>query len=582
MKKIFSTALCFLALSLASCDDMFEPGIENNQGMAEMYNNSDYAENILGNAYCRLYGYPWNDVATDDAVSNVTDNSFRRIASGRWTSDNNPLDTWTNCRSAIQYINIFLDNCDKVKWADDEVAAKMYNDRLKGEAYALRAYYMYHLLRAHGGLSADGQLLGVPIVTETLDANSAFNVPRNTFAECIQALKDDATKALDVLPLDYSDTENAALASKYEGANNSHVVRVFGQKFSGRISGRIVEAILAQAQLLAASPAFAASGETYEQAANAAAVVLDRIGGPEGMDPTGWHWFNNGSDIENLTDGLSPAEMIWRSEKDNSNSLERDNFPPTLYGSGKINPTQNLVDAFGMSNGFPITDPRSNYDPNNPYAERDPRLDVYILYDGGVAGSANTVIGTSVDSGTNDGLNVISTSTRTGYYLKKLLRQDTNCNPSNSTNRQHYTARIRYTEIFLDYAEAANEAWGPTGKGSHAYSAYDVIRAIRERALIGDENGDQYLEICKNDKDAMRELIRNERRIELCFEGHRFWDLRRWKAPLNETAKGVSITGNKYEVIDVDTRNYGDHQYYGPIPNSEILKFSELQQNAGW
>jgi hypothetical protein len=85
----------------------------------------------------------------------------------------------------------------------------------------------------------------------------------------------------------------------------------------------------------------------------------------------------------------------------------------------------------------------------------------------------------------------------------------------------------------------------------------------------------------------MRELIRNERRLELCFENNRFWDLRRWKASINETAKGVDIKTNSngvtsYSVVNVETRDYEDYMYYGPIPYSEILKWSNLQQNDGW
>lgn len=109
-----------------------------------------------------------------------------------------------------------------------------------------------------------------------------------------------------------------------------------------------------------------------------------------------------------------------------------------------------------------------------------------------------------------------------------------------------------------------------------------MIKAIRQRAGIGLENGDAYLESVKGDKDKMRELIRNERRIELSFEGHRFWDLRRWKADLNETTKGMSISDNSFNVIDVESRHYKDYMFYGPIPYSEVLKFSELSQNKGW
>lgn len=80
----------------------------------------------------------------------------------------------------------------------------------------------------------------------------------------------------------------------------------------------------------------------------------------------------------------------------------------------------------------------------------------------------------------------------------------------------------------------------------------------------------------------MRELIRNERRLELSFESFRFWDLRRWKANLNETATGLDIIGNSYTPINVENRSFQDYMYYGPIPYSEILKYNKLKQNKGW
>ena len=141
---------------------------------------------------------------------------------------------------------------------------------------------------------------------------------------------------------------------------------------------------------------------------------------------------------------------------------------------------------------------------------------------------------------------------------------------------------IRYTEIFLGFAEAANEAWGPKG-GSHGFTAYDVIKAIRERAGICVGTTDAYLDECAANKDKMRELIRNERRLELCFEGHRFWDLRRWNASLTEAAKGMSITGTDYSVLpNVEVRDYKDYMNYGPLPYGEVIKYSNLLQNDGW
>lgn len=581
MKKIIP--ILGLACLMASCDDLFEPAIENNLGLNAIYTNPDYAGNLLGNAYTRLPngGYSFSDVATDDAVSNDATNNYRKIAAGTWASDNNPFDRWQNCRAAIQYINLFMKCAPDVQWNKDETLNKMFLDRHMGEAYALRAMFTYYLLQAHGGYTADGELLGIPILTEPEDQSSDFNVPRNTFAECVKAIESDVAKAVELLPAEYGDAaELAKLEAKY---GTVMVRRVFGEIFLGRVSGRIAQAFLAQTYILAASPAYSqGSGVTYEMAANQAAKVLAYAGGVQGVDPNGFTWYCNADEIQNLKDGVCPAEVLWRGEKSESTDLENDHYPPTLYGKGRINPSQNLVDAFPMANGYPITDPKGLYNPQDPYAGRDPRLATYITYNGMTCALENTTVNTAADGADNNALNKISTSTRTGYYLRKLLRQDVSLNPNGVNKRYHYTPRIRFTEIFLDYAEAANEAWGPTGTGSVGYSAKDVIKALRERAGICKGVEDPYLNQCAQSPEAMRELIRNERRLELCFEGHRFWDLRRWKADVNVTVQGMSITGGVYTVIDVESRNFKDYMYYGPIPYSEVLKFSNLKQNQGW
>jgi len=595
MKNILR--LLIIVPLFVACEDVFTPEKENIRDLDAMYNEPTYAQGILANAYVLLpYSTsPTSDVATDDAVTNDISNDYLRMATGSWAANFNPTSQWQTRKNVIQYLNIFLENADKVIWSKDEIVRTMYNDRLKGEAYGLRALQMYYLLLAHGGWTEDGRLLGVPIDTIPETSSSDFNKPRDTFGKCIQQLYRDAQRAIELLPLDYGDITDAQIPAKYRALGvtvASHYNRVNGNHMRGRLTARIVEAIRAQAALLAASPAYnQGSGVTWEEAANYAAVVLDRINGTTGLAANGGTWYANVNEIENLGSGVVPPEIIWRGDIGQSNSLETDNFPPSLYGRGRINPTQNLVDAFPMANGYPIDNGASVYDPANPYSNRDPRLAKYIVVNESKQGPQNSTIITGLYGTNNDVLNKESGySTRTGYYLRKLLRPDCNPDPQYNTQQKHYTARIRYTEIFLIYAEAANEAWGPTGKGSHAYSAYDVIKAIRKRAGLGTGNEDPYLESIKNDRDKMRELIRNERRLELCFENHRFWDLRRWKVELNklnETAKGMQIQKKsdgllQYSPIEVETRVYKDHMYYGPIPYEEIRKWSQLEQNKNW
>lgn len=591
-----------LLATLSACEDMFEPAKENNRGVEEMLSDPNYAVGLLGYGYAML---PYSnssvsDVATDDAVTNDKESGYSRMALGTWAANSNPMEQWEARKAVIQYLNTFLGIVKQVSWAENEVTNKMFIDKLSGEAYALRALNYYYLLMAHGGWTEDGKLLGVPMLFEPEDENSDFNKARAPFSECVKLIFEDLELASELLPLDYENIESDAdVPAKYKeiGAKLGNYNLVFGTYQRGRLTARIADAIKAQVALLAASPAYRDGSEvTSETAANYAAAVLNRIGGVSGIDPKGNTWYMNTSEIDNLGSGAVTAEILWRGNKTNGSAdwdmgitQEKDNFPPTLYGSGRINPTQNLVDAFPMANGYPIADKaNSGYSENTPYEGRDPRLEKYILFNGAKFKDKTIVTGLYPDGDNkqDNGLNQLSTSTRTGYYMRKLLREDCNANPNSLNAKYHIPVRIRYTEIFLAYAEAANDAWGPTGKGGNAYSAYDVIKAIRARGGVGTDNGDAYLESIKNDKDKMTQLIRNERRIELCFENKRFWDIRRWKMPLNESAKGMQIEKSgeslSYKVIEVEDRIYKDYMYYGPIPYFEVLKWSNLQQNKGW
>ncbi len=583
MKKL--AYLLAVVLVFSGCRKILSPADENNRQLNDIYDNAAFAEGLLLNGYARLPmgGYSFNDVATDDAVSNDPTNAYRQMATGKWSSISNPVDQWTGSFAAIQYLNQMLAQSDKVTWATTgQYTNEMFNDRIKGESFGLRALYMYYLLQAHGGWSSDGKLLGFPILTVPQDGKSDFKVPRNTFSDCVRQIYKDLDSAQSYLPLDF---ENISLDNqipvKYAGKTTvADYNRVFGAFDRQRMTARIARGIRARVSLLAASPAFS-QGTTvsWANAADDAAAVLDLNGGLSGMAANGGYWYasKNSGEINGVSSGVNPPEILWRGNVGDGNNLEKDNYPPTLYGSGKVNPTQNLVDAFPMANGYPVTDPASGYDATNPYNNRDPRLALYIVVNGSTMGPNGATILTKVGA-SNDGLNAIPFSTRTGYYMRKLLREDVNVNPANTNTQRHYVAFIRYTELFLDYAEAANEAWGPDGKGSHAYSARDVIAAIRKRAGIAQP--DSYLASISSMED-MRTLIRNERRLELCFEGFRFWDLRRWKNDLTQPAIGVSINNNTYTTGPVEGRQYADFMYYGPLPYNDVIKES-LVQNKGW
>ncbi len=606
MKK--SIILLMFLPVLFGCEGLFEPVLENHKDIDALTDDAKYAHRILGHAYLGnpLRNWSFNDVATDDAVSNDPVSNYMRAATGQWRADNSPTnDGWADKRGSIQYINLFLSVIDSVNWFPDPVnpevesrVNRMFTDRMRGDAHGMRALFMYHLLLEHAGWTADGQLLGIPILTEPEDAyNSDFNLARNTMAECIEQIEKDVAVARENLPRIYYTGSNlpatVVMPERYseDGVTGAEYMRVFGaNNAAGRLNATIAEAILAQVYLLAASPAYSAkSGVTWEKAAEQMAKVLntgktnspDVIANPLGeIEATGIEWYSIP-----VSGASNPKEILWRGDNENNVSLEESHFPPSLFGNGRLNPTQNLVDAFPMANGYPITDvANSGYDATNPYTGRDPRLAKYIVFNGSTAGANGSTINTT-ENGTNaDALDrERGRSTRTGYYMRKHLIQAANPDPSSINNQNHYKAYIRYTELFLGFAEAANEAWEPTD-ARMGFSAYDVIKKIRERAGI--TGGDAYLESIKGDKDKMRELIRNERRLELCFEGHRFWDLRRWKAPITEPARGMSITNsggtNTFTPITVEERAFNDYMYHGPIPNGEVLKFNNLVQNQGW
>lgn len=596
-KNIF--VILILSILFVGCTDVIDPAEENIRDQSSTYNEPNFGLGLLTQGYTRIptNTYNFSEVATDDAVSNDVTNGFLRLATGQWTASSNAADRWSSCFSGIQYMNIVLTEADKMKFADDPIIDKLFKERIKGEAYGLRALFMFNLLQSHAGW-VNGKLMGVPIYSEVLNKDSDFNVPRQDFNTCVTQIYKDVDSAAVRLPLNYRDIANVSDIPAFYSSINPSVGsynRAMGLRYLGLVSGVIVKAIRSQTALLAASPAFAdgtanGSSETWANAAKYAAEVIAIKGGLTGL-PTDFNsgiaWYRNTSQINGLTAGSNPPEVLWRAGTSNNNDLERDHFPPSLFGSGRVNPTQNFVDAFYASNGYPITHPSANYNANNPYANRDPRLAEFVNYHGRTAGVTNAQI--NMATGTQDPVNKILTSTRTGYYMRKLLRQDVNYNPQGRNTQLHYRPRIRFTEMYLNYAEAANEAWGsvsdPQGNG---YTAYDIIKVIRKRAL--GLNTDPYLESIKNDKDAMRELIRNERRLELSFEGFRFWDLRRWKVPftkLTEPAKGITISGTLAAPIysaptTVENRAYQNHMYYGPIPYLETLKFTNLLQNDLW
>ncbi len=220
------------------------------------------------------------------------------------------------------------------------------------------------------------------------------------------------------------------------------------------------------------------------------------------------------------------------------------------------------------------------YAANNPYKDRDPRLKEYIVYNGNSIKSAVS----TYEGAAQDGINSLLTSTRTGYYIRKFMDSGVNFAPgTNVVNTQHFMTHFRFTEVLLNYAEAANEAWGPdSDPEGFGFTARKIVEAIRKRA--GLKLPDAYLTAITS-KEDFRNLLRTERRIELCFEGHRFWDIRRWNDVASMTLPVSSMTistdQTKFTVSKVEDRLFQPFMVYGPIPFNETLKYN-IVQNKGW
>jgi hypothetical protein len=253
-------------------------------------------------------------------------------------------------------------------------------------------------------------------------------------------------------------------------------------------------------------------------------------------------------------------------------------------GSGGPFPYQEIVDAFPMSNGLPITDPASGYDPNQPYRNRDPRLGYSIMHDS----TLRTVFGANQPAPlllyTNTAANppvaasgdAVYKGTPTGLYIFKMM------DPAVINNSLSEASRclplMRYAEIVLNFAEATNEAEGPTA------DVYQAVEAIRQRAGLRPFQLPAGLS-----KDAMRLFIQNERRIELAYEGHRFFDVRRWmiaEQTENLQMHGMEVKRNgsavAYNPFNVRKHNFTRAMYLWPIPLKEIAKSPELLQNPGY
>lgn len=520
-------------------DDYIWDSKDSNATYATQYLSTIYA--MLPTSYNRI-GPDFLDAASDDAVSSqVSQSPAELMATGGITIFSNPDDTWANDYAGIRKATIFLNNFGVVPLKDPAQKRSFF-----GEARVIRAYFYWELVRRYGG---------VPLLEDSvkyLDDN--VEVPRSSFEQCIEFIVSECDRAADSLRPDPVDDGNF-----------------------GRWTKAGALALKARVLLFAASPLYnggnvgtelngysSYDANRWKRAADAAREVMN-IG-----------VYNLDAVFQNIFTSQRSTEIIFAHIRGTNTSVENTNGPPGFSaapGQGNTSPTQELVDAFGMIDGKPITDPASGYNPDSPYANRDQRFYATILYNG--AQWLSTPLET-FDGGTSKPGGTI-TQTKTGYYLRKFMGNFENA--STYSNQYHDFIFFRYAEVLLNFAEAQNEFAGPDA------DVYAAVEAVRQRAGLNPYTLDAGLS-----QDSMRAIIRNERRKELAFEEHRYWDIRRWKIAneVYNTLHGMGITkigtGNYlYNVVPVLTTRFDESKnYFYPIPYNEVVSNKNMVQNPGW
>lgn len=586
--------LSILSISFGSCvKDYLEPYPQGEISSEDMWNYQDYVQGLVGNAYTYL---PQNyddiegaylDAATDNAIATSLTNNMRRLATGTITTGQDPFRTyWDRDYKAIRSVNIFLKDRRgfNTRFLVDDALNNILRRTLHGEAFALRAWFQWDLLQKFGGKAANGQLLGFPILTEPLDITKEVNLSRNTYEECVKQIIadcDSANKYLSKANRDFLVT------------NTSELVITGGRNW-GRFDGITTTAIKANVYLTWASPRFNPTNDLarWDSAAVNAKKVMDfklNVDGKvaNGFNPVnGVSWFN-----PNFPGIVFSARYVNAND-----AMERMFYPGGFQGNGVMGATQDLVDAFPMANGYPISDPRSNYNPQNPYVGRDPRFYSSIFYNNvnAVKTGTSTVMYTFQNwEGGKDAADASSKNSRTNYHIKKFVFMGLNWSDATVNRQPHSKFFIRWAHMCLTFAEAANQVVGPSDVAKYGISAKKAIEYLRTRKTYDNTNGigvnDPYLNEVALDKNSFNELVKNERRIETCFEGMRFYDLRRWSTNLSE----LNLPVHKAKII----KNYdGSFTYdlkqkvedrsfpsaYLPIPYAEVLRMSNLIQNEGW
>lgn len=579
-----------LAVFFVSCVDFLDPYPNGDRSKEDIWQYQDMVQGLVGQCYDNMSrNYDNNegayfDCISDNAVQTSTTASLRQMAVGALTTGQDPFRTyWDRDYKSINLVNMFLEDRKgyNTRFLIVPRLDSLVRNRLQGEAFALRAWFQWDLLQKFGGKGMDGKMYGFPIVTKPLDYTQEVDLPRNTYDECVAQILADCDSAYKYLPIAHRDFLVPNVGDRAYA----------GSRYWGRMDGITTRAIKSMVYLTWASPRFNPGNDKsrWDMAAKYAKEVIDFKLTVDNVSKgfvatNGVNWF----------DPNFPG-IIWSSRYQNSNdAMERMFYPGGFQGNGTMGATQELVDAFPMKNGYPITDPRSNYDPANPYKDRDPRFYSMIFHNDAKAiraGKTEVMYTFENFEGGKDAAGASSKNSRTNYHIKKMVFMGLNWSDASINRQPHSNFFIRWAHMVLTFAEAANQVVGPTDAGKYGLSAKDAMKYLRSRKTYDGAAGlatDPYLDEVAANATAFDAFVKNERRIETCFEGMRFYDLQRWStslADMNKPVHGMQIVKNadgsySYSREEVEKRTLTSA--YLPIPYDEMLRMNKLVQNEGW
>lgn len=553
---IYISAAISIAFTLSSCNgflDREEDSFIDKTATFDSYNRTKqyltYAYTLLPDGLNRFSREAMLASATDDAEFAIESAEIQQFNNGSWNALNNPDDVWNRYFSGISKCCTLLENTDHVNLdisrldpdKQVEYANSLKDIRMwRAEARFLRAYFHFELLKRYGP---------IPIVTSTLSINGNYeNTPRPTMKEVVDFIAKECDIAADTLEL-----------TPWRNVNDAF----------GRATKGAALALKSRLLLYAASPLYVDFGDTNEankptdvalwkSAADAAKAVIDL------------NQYELASSYADLfKNDFQNKEYIFVRRYAANSDFEKSNFPVSFGGKGGTNPSQNLVDDYEMLDGTPFdwSDPAKAA---QPFENRDARLGATILMNmAPFKGKKVATYPEGADASPNPN------ATKTGYYLRKFLNEDVNIQTGGSSSG-HVVPLFRLAEIYLNYAEALNEC-DPTNPDIPLY-----LNKVRNRASLPN--------VSALSQEQMRAAIQHERRVELAFEEHRSWDVRRWKiasSTLGAPLMGVQIErkplgGYTYMPVKVEQRVFQPKMYWYPIPQSEVLKLKQWKQNNGW